>query len=216
MPSAYADAKEVRRDSGMCVRLRTQPKAWAYVWDCSRVGTSAVMYVEVKRSRVKGLAAFLGCALFILASLAIIAQGSALTLVVGTAGLLTFTGFGIGWIVLLLRTGPGLVVDDTGFDDRSSATAVGRVSWVDVRLLSRRSIAGTPLVVVDIRDPEAYSARLSRFARVVATANRHMLGSPVVISSVSLKISFESLSKLLNEGLEQYHLRDRQGWIPGE
>ena len=173
------------------------------------------MNVEVERSRVKGLAAILGCVLFILASLAIIAQGSALTLVVGTVGLLTFIGFGIGWIVLLLRTGPGLVVDDTGFDDRSSATATGRVSWADVKLLSRRSIAGTPLVVVDVRDPEAYSARLSRFARVVASANRHWLGSPVVISSVSLKISFESLFKLLHEGLEQYHLRCPRGGSQG-
>ena len=174
------------------------------------------MQAVVGRSRAKSLAGLLGCVLFVAASLAIIAEGSALTLIVGAVGALTFGGFGIAWIVLLLRTGPGLVVDDTGFDDRSSASAVGRVSWVDVRVLSRRSIAGTSLVVVDVRDPEAYSARLSRFARVVATANRHMLGSPVVISSVSLKISFESLSKLLNEGLEQYHLRYRQGWISGE
>jgi hypothetical protein len=166
------------------------------------------VHVVVERSRTKGVAAVLGCAAFIMASLAIIARGSALTFVVGVVGLVTFTGFGIGWVVLLLRTGPGLVVDDTGFDDRSSTTAVGCVPWVDVRLVSRRRIAGTHLVVVVVRDPEAYSARLSRFAHVVAAANRRLVGSPVVISSVNLKISFDSLSMLLSEGFEQYHLRE--------
>lgn len=174
----------------------------------SELVQNAVMHVVVERSRPKGLAALLGCALFILASLAIIAQGSAVTLVVGVVGLLTFTGFGIGWIVLLLRPGPGLVVDDTGFDDRSSATAVGRVPWVDVRLVSQRSIAGTPLLIVEVRDPAAYSSRLSRFGRVVATVNRRWLGSPVVISSVGLKTSFAGLSMLLHEGLERYQMRE--------
>ena len=41
--------------------------------------------------------------------------------------MLTFGLFGSAWIVLSLRANPGLVVDDTGFDDRSSAVAVGRV-----------------------------------------------------------------------------------------
>lgn len=162
------------------------------------------MHVVIERSRTKQVAAILGCAVFIVASLAIIARGSALTFVVGAVGLLTFTGFGIGWIVLLFRPGPGLVVDDTGFDDRSSASAVGRVPWLDVRLISRRSIAGTPLVVVEVRDQQAYSARLSRCARVVAAANRRWSGSPVVISSVGLKTSFDSLSTVLHEGFEQY------------
>ena len=164
------------------------------------------MQVAVERSRAKGLASILGCAVFIVASLAIIAQGSALTLVVGALGLLTFAGFGIGWIVLLLRAGPGLVVDDTGFSDHSSALAVGRVLWSDVTSVSERSVARTPLVVVNLREPKAYVARLGRLGRVAATANRHLVGSPVVIASVGLKTSSSSLLMLLREGFEQYHL----------
>jgi len=79
---------------------------------------NGAMQAVVARSRAKSLACLLGCALFVAASLAIIAEGSALTLIVGAVGVLTFVGFGIGWIVALLRPGPGLVVDDTGFDDR--------------------------------------------------------------------------------------------------
>lgn len=171
------------------------------------MGTSTVMYVVVQRSRVKGLVAVLGCALFVVGSLAIIAQGSALTLVVGTVGVLTFGLFGIAWIVLLLRANPGLVVDDTGFDDRSSAVAVGRVPWSDVTSVSELRMLSTSFVVVEVREPEAYAARLSRLARLAARANRGLVGSPVTVGSVGLKTSFENLSKLLHEGFEQYHLR---------
>ncbi|MGF9761120.1 STM3941 family protein [Microvirga sp. 0TCS3.31] len=160
----------------------------------------------VERSRAKAMASVLGCALFIVASLAIVAQGSAVTLLVGTAGIVTFAGFGTAWIVLLLRAGPGLVVDDTGFDDRSSATAVGRVQWADVTSVSRQVMFGVSFVVVDVRDPDTYLARLGPVARPAAAANRRLTGSPVTVTSVGLKISFPELSMLLRESFEQHHL----------
>ena len=101
---------------------------------------NGAMQVVVARSRAKSVAGLLGCVLLITASLAIIAEGSALTLVVGTVGGVIFVGFGIGWIVVLLRAGPGLVVDETGFDDSSSLTPVGRVLWADVTNVSGLSI----------------------------------------------------------------------------
>ena len=165
------------------------------------------MHVVVERSRAKVLASIGGCTLFVVASLAIIAQGSALTLILGAVGVLTFAGFGIGWIFLLLRAGPGLVVDDTGFDDDSSAVAVGRVLWADVTSVSQRGAFGSSFVVVNVRDPEVYLARLGRLARLAATANRSLVGSPVTVASGGLKTSFESLATLLREGFEQYHLR---------
>jgi hypothetical protein len=163
------------------------------------------MYVAVERSRAKGMASLLGCAVFVVASLAIIARGSALTLVVGVVGLLTFAGFGIGWTVMLLRDGPGLVVDDTGFDDNSSAVAVGRVLWTDVTSVSERKVFGTSLLVVGVREPEACLARLGRLARLAATANRRRYGSPVILTSVGLRTSFVGLSMLLRDGYERSH-----------
>lgn len=165
------------------------------------------MHVVVERSRAKGLAAILGCALFIVASLAIIAQGSALTFVVGALGLLTFAGFGIGWTALMLRTGPGLIVDATGFSDHSSAVAVGRVFWSDVTSVSERSVCRTSLVVVTLREPETYLARLGGLTRLTARANRHLVGSPVTIASVGLQTSFSKLLMLLRDGFEQYQVR---------
>ena len=163
------------------------------------------MQVVVGRSRAKSVAGLLGCVLFVAASLAIIAEGSALTLIVGTVGFVTFVGFGIGWIVVLLRAGPGLVVDDTGFDDTSSLTAVGRVLWEDVTRVSELSIFWTSFVIIRVRDPELYLARLRGLSRFAAIANNRLFGSPVTITSVSLKIGFADLSRLLAEGLRRYH-----------
>ena len=64
-----------------------------------------MVHVVVERSRVKMLLSTLGSALFVVASLAIVAQGSAITLLVGAAGVITFTSFGLAWILLCLRAG---------------------------------------------------------------------------------------------------------------
>ena len=53
------------------------------------------MSAVIERSRAKGLASVLGCAVFVLASLTIIGEGSALTLIVGAVGVLTFDWFGL-------------------------------------------------------------------------------------------------------------------------
>ncbi len=170
---------------------------------------NGAMQAVVARSRAKSLAGLLGCALFVAASLAIIAEGSALTLIIGTVGVATFVGFGIGWIVVLLKAGPGLVVDETGFEDTSSLTAVARVLWADVTQVSELSIAGTPLVVIGVRDPELYVTRLRGLPRFAAIANNRLFGSPVIIAAVSLRISFADLSTLLAEGLRHY----REPWL---
>ena len=137
---------------------------------------NGAMQVVVARSRAKSLACLLGCALFVAASLAIIAAGSALNLIVSTVGGLTFVGFGIGWIVVLVRDGPGLVVHETGFDDTGSLTAGGRVLWADVTTVSELSISGTSFVIIGVRDPQLYLTRLHGLPRFAAIANNRLFG----------------------------------------
>ena len=60
--------------------------------------------------------------------------------------------------------------------------------------------------MVNLREPEACVARLSRLAGWAATANRRLVGSPVTIASIGLRTSFSNLSMLMREGFEQYDL----------
>jgi hypothetical protein len=169
-------------------------------------GNVRVVPVMVARSRPKMLLCAFGSALFVVASLAIIAQGSAITLLVGVVGVVTFSGFGLGWILMSLRTGPGLVVDETGFDDRSSLVAVGRVMWSDVLSVSQWTAFGSSHVIVKVRNPELYAAGQSWFARLAGFANSKLVGSPVTIASTGLRTNFDDLFALLSNAHEQHHL----------
>lgn len=163
------------------------------------------MHEEIARSRIKMIGCLLACGIFVVASLAIISVGSALTLIIGALGLLTFTAFGIGWIVLLFRSDPGLVVDNTGFHDASSLSAVGRVAWADVRGMSQLRLSGASFVIVDVRDPEAYVARLRGVSRLAGIVNHRMFGSPITVGSVGLQTDFTGLSELMHEGLRRHN-----------
>lgn len=162
------------------------------------------MNVVVERSRKKMMWAILGCLALVLASAVIATQGPPLAIVIGVVGLVTFLGFGVTWVVLSRRKGPGLVVDDEGFDDRSSAVAVGRVPWSDVRGLSEWTASGSSSVVVHVADPDVYLVRLPWLARRLARVNVAMAGSPVTIASTGLDIDHERLFALLQEGLERH------------
>lgn len=155
--------------------------------------------------------ALLGCVLFVLASLAILAQGTAVTFVVGVAGIVTFGGFGVGWVRLTLRRGPGLVVDEDGFEDTSSLVSVGRVRWADVRSVGTWRTLTT--IVVRVRHPEKYLGRLRGPGRWAAGVNRSMVGSPVTLASTGLRTGATDLEQLLGEGLQRY--RDRHARAAG-
>jgi hypothetical protein len=164
--------------------------------------------VVVARSRPKMLLCAAGAVVFVGASLAIIAQGSAITLLVGVVGVVTFSAFGLGWVLLSLRAGPGLVVDETGFDDRSSLVAVGRVEWSDVLSVSQWTAFGSSHVVVKVGDPGMYAARQSWLPRLAGSANSKLVGSPVTIASTGLRTSFDELFALLSDTHERYRLRN--------
>jgi hypothetical protein len=163
--------------------------------------------VTVERSRLKSGAAIVGCVLFVGASVGIFAQGTAISFVIGVGGIVTFTVFGIGLIRLSMRAGPGLVVDEAGFDDRSSLLSVGRVPWDDVRSVAEANVSTTSFVVVEVGDPEIYLARLGPLPRWTARVNGRMVGSPITISSVGLKTRFSKLATLIQQGFAEYRAR---------
>ena len=104
-----------------------------------------------------------------------------------------------------IRTGePGLIIDPSGFTDRSSATAVGWVPWSDVDHLSVINVHGRRLILVQVRNPSNYLSRASGLAKKAMEMNDRMYGSPVFISPAGLEISFDALMRLLKAGLEKY------------
>ena len=160
--------------------------------------------VAIDRSRGKGVLALLGCVGFVLVCLLLASTGDPVALAIAALGIVTFGTFGVLWAWQLLRPGPGLVLDEGGFDDRSSASAVGRVPWADVTHVTTWGLPGSTNVVVHVRNPDDVVQRLGWLSKLAARANVRLLGTPVVLASTGLRIDTDGLLALLRDGFERH------------
>ena len=90
-------------------------------------------------------------------------------------------------------TRPGLIIDDQGIVDNSSAVAAGRILWGEVVALNFSKNFITIVVV----DPQKFTARGNLLSRMLNAANTKMTGSPINISSHSLGLKFDELAQAL-------------------
>jgi len=98
--------------------------------------------------------------------------------------------FGVRW---LRDRSPGMILDDDGFDDRSSAVAVGRVPWRDVQDVQTMTIAGQRFIVVRVHEPAPYIERGTWIQRSTRRANARRCGSPITITVGMLGIGCDEL-----------------------
>ncbi len=133
-------------------------------------------------------------------------------LVAKGAGLAGVAFFGICFasgVWKLFDRSPGLVVDRIGLVDNSSGISAGRIPWSEITGISVTTVKPLPLLkaqrflTIHVRDPQAYVARGNALKRMMKRANYRMFGSPIHISAVALKTSFEDLVELVT----QYHSR---------
>jgi hypothetical protein len=111
-------------------------------------------------------------------------------------GLASMVFFGLcGAVALrkLIDNRPGLVMSDAGFIDNASAVSAGFVPWSDVADLRLYELRKQKMLVIVMADTGKYVERGNAFRRMLNRANAHLCGSPVVIASTALKISFDEL-----------------------
>lgn len=73
---------------------------------------------------------------------------------------------------------PGLIIDDQGIVDHSSAVAVGRILWCDCVALIVTEIVGQRFITILVLEPQKYTARGNFFARMLKVINTKMTGKP--------------------------------------
>ena len=109
--------------------------------------------------------------------------------------------FGLGLVaipVMFFRTGPQVIINDDGIDDRRCK--LGVIPWDDIRSVSIRSVNSTKFLCIDLVEPEKYVERLPRFAQSLTRASK-VLGFP------AFTIGFSGLTPGLNEAFEYAHAR---------
>ncbi|MBF9219639.1 STM3941 family protein [Hymenobacter ruricola] len=123
-------------------------------------------------------------------------------------GLLALTFFGILAFFVLKKMrdpNPGLVVTAEGLVDNASGLVGGLIPWADVAGIRELELMGQKMVMVMLRDPEAYISRQPNpFKRQLMNTNFKSYGSPINISANALEYSYPELLALLTTRLTAY------------
>lgn len=119
---------------------------------------------------------------------------------VGMASIVFF-GFAALYILRKLPDSkPGLIIDETGITDNSSAIAAGHIPWTDIDSLSVITIQKQSFILFNVHHPQDYIDRQKGILKKkMMQMNVRLYGSPLLISASGLKIGFEELYKLVSE-----------------
>jgi hypothetical protein len=99
---------------------------------------------------------------------------------------------------------PGLVLSSAGIFDNSSGVAAGLIPWSEIAGFSVVEMQKQKILIVVVVDPEKYIKIGGSLKRMLSRANLKMCGSPIAITSNSLKIGFDELLDSCNQYLAMY------------
>ena len=119
-------------------------------------------------------------------------------------GVLTTVFFGVGVVYSipkLFDPSPGLVINEIGITDNSSALSAGLIPWSEITGFSVQTIHRQKLLHIHIKNPQRYVASCGPIKRLMINSGQRMGYSPIAISSNSLKIRFDDLVSLLERQL---------------
>ncbi|WP_203568667.1 STM3941 family protein [Aestuariimicrobium ganziense] len=109
-----------------------------------------------------------------------------------------FFGFtGWQWAKRLGDKAPALVLGPEGFYDNSSATPLGFVPWTEVVGIAPQKVGSQSLLMVHVRNPEAWTQQGSQLTQRARQFNLQNYGTPLAMSSNMLKdTNFDRLVQL--------------------
>jgi len=128
----------------------------------------------------------------------------ALVHAIGIVAIVFFGLCGVVGVRKLFDSKPGLVLSSAGMLDRSSAASERLIPWCDIERFDTYEIHKQKFLVVKLVAPEKYMASGGALMQALNRANMKMVGSPVAISSNTLKIGFDELATLCNAYLAKY------------
>ncbi|WP_271764832.1 STM3941 family protein [Aquimarina algiphila] len=116
-----------------------------------------------------------------------------------------FFGLCLGFAVKkLFDNKMGLIIDQNGITDHTNATSVGLIEWNDITGIETVQIASTKILMLLTDQPDKYIERAKNtLSKRALKANHKMYGSPLSITSNSLKIKYDDLEKLISSELKK-------------
>ena len=163
--------------------------------------------IVIPLSKSKLMLAFLGSLAFVATGIWIVVITEEIYITIaGSVGILFFGLCAVYCFFKFQDSAPGLIINHSCVIDNSSGIAAGEIPWSDVIEMAVLEIRGQKMVCMFVHNPEQYINRQkSFFRRFAMKQNLSMYGTPLIISSVSIKISFDELLGVLNE----YHMKSQ-------
>jgi hypothetical protein len=121
--------------------------------------------------------------------------------IAGIAGILFFGAVGVYVFRKLFDKTIGLTIDENGITDNTNATSVGLIDWTDIMEIKTEQVMSTKFLLIYISDPDKYLNRVNGFKRKLMQGNMKMYGTPLSITSNTLRYNFNDLQRLVKSGL---------------
>jgi len=123
---------------------------------------------------------------------------------VRTVGIASVLFFGViaiyaSWKIRDKRA--GLIIDENGIFDNSNSVSIGLIKWADITEIRTEEVSSSKFLLIYVSNPEVYLNKATGFRKKVMRLNYKMYGTPLSITSNTLKYNFSTLEQLLNDGL---------------
>jgi hypothetical protein len=133
-------------------------------------------------------------------------------------GLLSLAFFGVAGIFMLLKLfdlKPGLILNEQGLIDNAGGLSSGQMLyWTEIEDIWVTQVSSQQFITLGLKEPLAYIEKEpNSWKRRLMKMNHRLYGSPVQISTSSLKIDFHRLYPLIVDTW-QAHQNEQQLFVP--
>ncbi len=127
------------------------------------------------------------------------------------AGLFFVIFFGFTLIMMMIRLfnkNPGLIINEKGIYDNSSAFALGFIPWKDIKDIKIVNINNGKFILIVVRNPTEYLNKTTQWLKLrVLKMNYRYHGTPICLSANSLQMEATNLCSLLGEKRNEYKVQ---------
>jgi hypothetical protein len=126
---------------------------------------------------------------------------------IGIAGILFFGATGIYGIKKIFDKNIGLTIDENGIIDNTNATSIGLIKWADITEIKTEQVMSTKFLLIYTSDPNRILEKATGIKRKLLEGNMKMYGTPLSITSNTLRYNFSDLEKLIRDRLNEQRER---------
>ena len=100
-------------------------------------------------------------------------------------------------IIKLFDKKPGLVINDSGIFDNSSAMRAGLIKWENITNVYVSEIFKQQFLTIEVNNTEELLLNQSGLRKLIMRWNKDFFNSPIQISSITLECSLEELYEII-------------------